>query len=102
MLAKLALFLVPFVAAADYRLLVNKPSCVNMNEFQQTFTKLCPVFPANPSQFTSNGVYFHPGDYSGKNNATEALVYCVFHKSDGSTVQYTTDVLYVLGGSLVN
>ena len=78
--------LLALVSAADYRLLVEKPSCVTMDQFNArsvhldqgdekadtlfSFTQLCPVFPDAGAPFNATS-HFVPGDYSGDNTDSE-------------------------------
>ncbi|WRT63153.1 uncharacterized protein IL334_000056 [Kwoniella shivajii] len=91
-----ALTLLSLVAAADYRLTVNKPPCMSIGNFEKTFEALCPVFKSD-EEFRS--VYFHRGASGGAHNTTQAQVYCLYNNANGTVQEYTKELTLQLGGS---
>ncbi|WVQ82833.1 hypothetical protein IAT38_004966 [Cryptococcus sp. DSM 104549] len=87
-------------SAADYRLLLNKPDCVTMDNFAANFRKLCPVFDTTGTG-TQRGELFRPGDFQGKNNDTQALAFCTYVSNvDASVYTVTRELAESLGGTV--
>ncbi|CAD6585776.1 MAG: hypothetical protein TREMPRED_004235 [Tremellales sp. Tagirdzhanova-0007] len=60
--------LTTLVSAADYRLLVSKPSCITMSQFADTFLQLCPQYPpAVQEGLTFQAQVFQRGNSTGGN-----------------------------------
>ncbi|KAJ6452748.1 hypothetical protein C8R45DRAFT_945459 [Mycena sanguinolenta] len=80
---------VGLVHAEDYRLLYQIPAGDTMAEFTTAFQSACNNWaPAEAARASGNFLeaYVQPGDYTGANATTEALIYCSW------VITYTVDV----------
>ncbi|KAF8205908.1 hypothetical protein K438DRAFT_1931747 [Mycena galopus ATCC 62051] len=90
---------VGLVQAVDDRLLYEIPAGDTIATFNADWTSTCSTWPPAVAQgLTFSEAFFQPGDFQGKNAATEALIFCAW--TDGTTFPtFTTDVAASLGAT---
>ncbi|KAJ7484439.1 hypothetical protein FB451DRAFT_1232529 [Mycena latifolia] len=94
------------VEAVDNRLLYTIPKKDIMDVFRNLFEQTCTNGtwkPPPPKGLSFEGFIFQPGDYSGKNAATECRIVCSWHNASApnplQAITFTTQVAEYLGAT---
>ncbi|EIW73053.1 hypothetical protein M231_04301 [Tremella mesenterica] len=101
-LTKIFLSLLPLVAATtspDYRTVIAKSDCTDIDDLEKGFTLLCPVIVPKPNPYVKYKYYFYKGDLSGHFKDTQATVYCLWGYPNGTYDDKTFDVYSIFGAN---
>ncbi|EIW73052.1 hypothetical protein TREMEDRAFT_59215 [Tremella mesenterica DSM 1558] len=110
LLTLLSLGSVNGVTTPNYKQVIGKSDCVDIDTFKRAFNIVCPNLSADRNIYVGHKSYFQAGDFSGLFKDTHAVAYChvpclangeIYEKSDGTYDDKTPQVCELLGGGVI-